>query len=290
MDGVVKGKDSSLRIVTPGEVISNDSQYMRGHGTYLVGPDLCASVAGKVQRVNKLISVIPTKSRYIAEVGDVVVGRIIEVGSKRWRVDVGAKMDAQLLLSSVHLPGGVQRRKQESDELSMRTFFADGDLLVAEVQQFFSDGAVSLHTRSLKYGKLRNGILLQMPPSLIQRSAIHFLEFGDIDVILGVNGMIWICKHRKEITTEEIESKPENLYTNNNDDIDSDVRNKISRMYNCLNALASKSIQINEIVIKNVYENSMEFNVCDILSPIVRDVLLANIKHVNMDENKMDLE
>lgn len=37
----------------------------------------------------------------------------------------------------------------------MRNFFEEGDLLVAEVQAFFSDGAMSLHTRSLKYGKVR---------------------------------------------------------------------------------------------------------------------------------------
>ena len=38
----------------------------------------------------------------------------------------------------------------------MRTFFQEGDLLVAEVQAFFADGAMSLHTRSLKYGKVRS--------------------------------------------------------------------------------------------------------------------------------------
>ena len=48
-----------------------------------------------------------------------------------------------------------QRRKLESDELQMRNFFEEGDLLVAEVQAFFADGAMSLHTRSLKYGKVR---------------------------------------------------------------------------------------------------------------------------------------
>ena len=48
----------------------------------------------------------------------------------------------------------------------MRNFFEEGDLLVAEVQAFFADGAMSLHTRSLKYGKvgfetLNHGHLLQ---------------------------------------------------------------------------------------------------------------------------------
>lgn len=48
-----------------------------------------------------------------------------------------------------------KRRKLESDELQMRSFFEEGDLLVAEVQAFIADGAMSLHTRSLKYGKVR---------------------------------------------------------------------------------------------------------------------------------------
>jgi len=86
------------------------------------------------------------------------------------------------MLSSVNLPGGVQvisrqtdvidvltlfrsqRRKLESDELQMRTFFEEGDLLVAEVQAFFSDGAMSLHTRSLKYGKVCSTICYGVRP------------------------------------------------------------------------------------------------------------------------------
>ena len=43
---------------------------------------LTASVAGVVQRVNKLISVTPLKTKYQCEIGDVVVGRITEVGDK----------------------------------------------------------------------------------------------------------------------------------------------------------------------------------------------------------------
>jgi exosome complex component RRP4 len=54
-----------------------------------------------------------------------------------------------------------KRRKLESDELQMRNFFEEGDLLVAEVQAFFSDGAMSLHTRSLKYGKVSGPFVIQ---------------------------------------------------------------------------------------------------------------------------------
>lgn len=57
--------------------------------------------------MNKLICVRPLRSRYVPEIGDVVVGRITEVGQRRWKVDVHTRLDAVLLLSSVNLPGGL---------------------------------------------------------------------------------------------------------------------------------------------------------------------------------------
>ena len=100
-------------VVTPGEVVTAEGGFLRGHGTYIVKGDadlgrpdkLVASVAGVVERVNKLVSVRPLRRRYHAEVGDVVVGRVVEVGQKRWKVDVNAPQHAVMLLSSVILPG-----------------------------------------------------------------------------------------------------------------------------------------------------------------------------------------
>lgn len=65
-----------------------------------------ASVAGVMQKVNKLICVKPLKSRYVGEIGDVVVGRILEVQQRRWKVETNSKLDSFLQLSSVNLPGG----------------------------------------------------------------------------------------------------------------------------------------------------------------------------------------
>ena len=88
------------------------------------------------------------------EIGDVVIGRVIEVQQKRWKVDTCSRLHSLLMLSSVNLPGGEQRRKTQEDELAMRSYLEEGDLISAEVQNVFSDGSLSLHTRSLKYGKV----------------------------------------------------------------------------------------------------------------------------------------
>ena len=134
---------------------------------------MAASVAGTVDRVNKLISVKPFKARYTGEVGDVIVGRISEVAQKRWRVNTNARLDSVLLLSGVNLPGGELRKRSAVDELLMRDYLVEGDLIVAEVQSEFQDGSLSLHTRNLKYGKLPQGIMVKVPSSLVKRSKTH---------------------------------------------------------------------------------------------------------------------
>ncbi|PKI82690.1 Exosome complex component rrp4 [Malassezia vespertilionis] len=197
-----QGQDTDALVAMPGQAVANSALYMRGHGCYLDASrdEIVSLLIGSVDRVNKLISVRPVRTRYRPEVGDLVIGRITEVQSKRWKVDIGSKTDASLQLSSINLPGGVQRKKLESDELQMRLFFQEGDLLVAEVQGVFQDGSVGLHTRSLRYGKLRNGTLAVVPPVLVRRHKSHFITLAQmpgngVDVVLGLNGLIWVAKH-----------------------------------------------------------------------------------------------
>ena len=51
----------------------------------------------------------------------------------------------------------------------MRNVFSEGDVISAEVQSFFSDGSIALHTRSLKYGK----VLLRLLSSSCQPPLNH---------------------------------------------------------------------------------------------------------------------
>lgn len=129
-----------------------------------------------------------------------------------------------LHLASINLPGGILRRRTTDDELQMRTFFTEGDLLVAEVQQLFSDGAASLHTRSLKYGKLRNGVFVVIPPMLVVRSKSHMYPLGSgVHCILGTNGYVWVSKdvskdEQNNVSITRIEEEAsETIYSNENE-------------------------------------------------------------------------
>lgn len=111
-----------MSFVLPGDLITDDQGYLRGHGCYIkdgsnddndegVTTELVSALAGSIERISKLITVKSVKSRYIGEVGDLIIGRISSVETKRWKVDINSQKNANLLLSSINLPGGIQRMR-----------------------------------------------------------------------------------------------------------------------------------------------------------------------------------
>ncbi|KAK4100018.1 hypothetical protein N658DRAFT_497737 [Parathielavia hyrcaniae] len=276
---------AAFEIVTPGEIITDDPQWMRGHGTYVTPSTtaITSSVAGTMTRTNKLLSVRPLRARYTPEVGDLVVGRIVEVQAKRWRVDVGSTQLASLPLSAINLPGGILRKRTETDELQIRTFFAEGDLLVAEVQQLFADGGAVLHTRSLKYGKLRNGVFVAVSGTgggggvVRSRRQVWTMEAanggGLVDVVLGVNGYVWISKHVETpeagadssssskaaagITNME-ESVSTTMYSSQNDRIEVEAMREIARLRGVVTALVENGLRVDEDMVVRGYHEAVE--------------------------------
>lgn len=223
-------------IVLPGDVLSSEKGYLRGHGTFVIeskkntteneenndmydedeelysdeemegheensnSKAIVSSVAGVVSRINRLIQVNPIQYRYTGEVGDVIVGRVIEVEQRRWKVDLNAQHYGTLHLGAINLPGGALRRRTVEDSLNMRTFFTERDLISAEIAKVNTDGRLNVHTRSLRYGKLENGVVVYVGSQLIKRSKNHFISFNEdigIDAIFGLNGIIWLQVRNK---------------------------------------------------------------------------------------------
>ncbi|CAI6332989.1 unnamed protein product [Periconia digitata] len=275
---------SGTSIVTPGETITSDPQWMRGHGTY-VPPStttIVSTVAGHLHKTNKLLSVQALRARYSPEIGDLVVGRIVSVGTKKWSVDIAAPMLASLPLSAINLPGGILRRRTAVDELNIRTFFSEGDLLVAEVQSLHQDNTASLHTRSLKYGKLRNGLFTSLSGAgggvLSRRGGVVRSKrqtftlntaAGEVDVVLGVNGYIFISAHAAKTGSGTADGKDvgitrleeavsETLYSSQNDDMTPAIMGEITRVSTLIRGLAAAGRRVDEDVIVKVYEGAVE--------------------------------
>ena len=168
----------------------------------------------------------------------------------------------------------------------MRSYFQEGDLVVAEIQTLMSEGTMSLHTRSLKYGKvcfaalrcsavpakrklqLRNGALVIVPPSLIVRLKSHFHTLAcGVDVIIGMNGYVWVQAATAESSKSNDPMAEDErgegaasmaIYSSVNDTIDQQTREAIDRVCACVRTLASASLAITDTHLANAYEASMD--------------------------------
>lgn len=232
------------------------------------GGALLSSVCGRVSRVNKLVSVHPSKHRYSGEIGDLVVGRVTAVDAKRWKVDIGGCRDAVLQLSSVNLPDGAQRIRTHEDALQMREVFEEGDLVSAEIQNVSGDGVAALHTRSLKYGKLHNGHMVRVPSALVRRMAQHYVSLDcGVDVLLGMNGCVWVTRTMAGAWLEDsaAEANSANMQVETlsrlqelhaSTPIDADVRRRICRVRNSVLVLAGAGVCVTPESITGVYRAS----------------------------------
>lgn len=186
----IRGADVAL----PGdEIVDNsDNQFTYGLGMNSKGVKLYSTVFGKPKRVNNLLVATPVFNfKYHANVGDVVIGRIVEIYNKKWKVFCNGKGESTLALGSILLPGTVQRRKNKEDEVEMRSFYKINDLIVCEVMKVNKSGSFSIHTRSEKYGKLGPGILVSVPSMLVKKNT-SFIEGNGVKMVVGSNGFIWI--------------------------------------------------------------------------------------------------
>uniref|UniRef100_A0A1I8GFH4 Vacuolar protein sorting-associated protein 54 n=1 Tax=Macrostomum lignano TaxID=282301 RepID=A0A1I8GFH4_9PLAT len=208
--------------------------------------ELAASVAGRQHVVNKLLCVLPGRSRYAGEIGDVVVGRVQEVASRRWRIDANARLQATLHLSGVLLPGEDLRRKSEEDERAMRAVLAEGDLVSAEVQSVQADGSLVLHTRNARYGRLGQGTLVRVPPALIKRSKTHFhsLPCG-VTLVLGMNGYCWCGPTPGQSDVREPLASPAD-------------RSEVARVRACVRLLAVNHVPLYDTSVMQAYEVARE--------------------------------
>ncbi|KPI86243.1 putative exosome complex exonuclease putative ribosomal RNA processing protein 4 [Leptomonas seymouri] len=265
---------------------SADEVYLRGFNTFAGNSpsdvalvhegagEIVAAINGHIEVTDRVVSVKGMLPRYQPEIGDVVVGRILEVTGNKWQVDVNSAQTAIMLLSNVTEPGGMLRRRGRGDELGMRQLFDQEDLVAAEVQRISPDGVVSLHTRAAeKYGRISGfGILVRVRPSLVKRAKHQFVELADLhaQLIIGMNGNIWVSW--KKIDDEHGDDKER----------EAEARQNVARIANCIKALDIAHVQIHPASIETAVSASLEigFSPFDVSLEKNQDALLAKVEDV----------
>lgn len=97
------------------------------------------------------------------------------------------------------------------------------------MQNLQKEGAISIQTRTARFGKLSNGTLIKCTPQSISSLKTHFLKLScGVDVILGMNGWLWVYQEGPET------------------EVGLDMRRAIARVVNCVKLLVKANCKVSD--------------------------------------------
>lgn len=196
----------SRELVTPGELLA-EGDYNAGRNTYREGDRVYASRLGLVGHVGRNVYVVALRGCYIPAVGDLVIGKIVDMRLNGWVADINAPYTAMLFTSDALGRSFNSRRDSMSDFLDI------GDLVLAKVNAFDRTRDPTLTIRESGLGKVTQGHVIKIMPTKIPRvigsrgSMINMLKRNtDCHITVGQNGLVLVSGRNPELQALTIQA------------------------------------------------------------------------------------
>ncbi len=206
-------KINDKEIVVPGEIIATGLDYLPARFVFREGDNLISSRMGSVKIDGRFINVVPLTGNYIPKRGDLIIGKVVDIGINGWRVDMGWSCEANLSLkdaSSEFIEKGSDLTK----------YFDFGDYIMAEIYNVIGSKLIDLSMKGPGLRKLGPGRIINVCSSKVPRvigkqgSMISMVkEITGCRISVGQNGIVWISgtEPEKELTAikaiEKIEAE-----------------------------------------------------------------------------------
>jgi exosome complex component RRP4 len=179
------------QVVAPGELLA-EGDHVLGDNSFKVGTRIFSACIGIFEVDGSRVTVVPLKGGYFPRVGDLVGGRIVDVGLSGWTVDIRAPYEAMLPASETPGPRGPRRR-------DLSESFDVGDMVLSQVLAFDRTRDPLLTVKGPGLGKISTGRVVEISaakiPRLIGRkgSMISMLkrETG-CQITVGQNGVVLV--------------------------------------------------------------------------------------------------
>jgi exosome complex component RRP4 len=179
------------QVVAPGELLA-EGDHVLGDNSFKVGTRIYSACIGIFEVDGSRVTVVPLKGGYFPRVGDLVGGRIVDVGLSGWTVDIRAPYEAMLPASETPGPRGPRRR-------DLSESFDVGDMVLSQVLAFDRTRDPLLTVKGPGLGKISTGRVVEISaakiPRLIGRkgSMISMLkrETG-CQITVGQNGVVMV--------------------------------------------------------------------------------------------------
>jgi len=136
------------------------------------------------------VNVIPLGGRYIPAPGDMVIGKVIDIGPSNWLVDINSPYPAPLHVNEVPW------RVEFGDTAR---YLSVGDTLLAKVLSVDETKRVQVTMKEQGLRKLQGGQILEISHSKVPRvigkngSMIQMIKnYTNCRIFIGQNGRIWV--------------------------------------------------------------------------------------------------
>ncbi|MFQ6012334.1 MAG: exosome complex RNA-binding protein Rrp4 [Thermoplasmata archaeon] len=176
-------------VVVPGDVL--DGEGLRpGVGTFSEGGRIYASLLGIKKERGGYVNVIPLGGRYMPRPGDLVIGKVVDLGPSHWLVDINAPHPSPLHVNEV--PWKV-------DFGDTARFLDVEDTILVKIVGVDETKRVNITMKDRSARKLTGGRIVEISPAKVPRvigrkgSMISLIKsFTNTRQFVGQNGRIWI--------------------------------------------------------------------------------------------------
>jgi exosome complex component RRP4 len=186
------------QLVTPGTLLA-EGNYVLGENTFLEDEKIYAARIGLFNAAGRVVSVVALRGVYVPQVGDEVIGKVVDVGLYSWLMDIAAPYPAVIHASDVF----DRSYNPQKDVLS--EVFDVGDYVLAEVASFDRTKDPTLTTQGRGFGKISHGHIIEIVPAKLPRligkkgSMVNMLkqETG-CQILIGQNGRVLVSGKNRE--------------------------------------------------------------------------------------------
>ncbi len=177
------------KVVIPGETIVEGEDYLPGENTEKNDGKIISLRYGLAEEQNSLIKVIPLSGVYSPRRGNTVVGKVENITSNGWVVDIGSAEGA--FLSIMEVPRYVNKD-------AMEEVFKIDDMIIAKIWSIGKRG-IDLTIKSHGLGRINEGLIIKVNPNKVPRiigkegSMINLIkEKTGCEIDVGQNGYVII--------------------------------------------------------------------------------------------------
>ena len=187
----------SRDLVIPGDILY-EGRIRTGDNTYRAQGKVCATRIGLVEYGRGIVSVIALEASYNPLVGDLVIGKVVDIELGQWNVEIDAPA-----LAVLNVPDAIDAPFRP--DIVMPDILDVGDIIVAKIVDLDRRRTPILSILGRGLGKVEEGFIIEITPSKIPRligkkgSMVNMiLKETGCRIVIGQNGRILIYGRSRE--------------------------------------------------------------------------------------------